>query len=463
MLKRLSQMLILLLLTSLVAAPPLATSYLNLAHARTTDNQPEASLYYESAARLLFWQPGLYEQAGLEAFPADPGRAIQMLVTARRKGALTSSGQVTLGDAYFASGETEQAISEWEGLFNEKQEMGKVAPRLAREAHAQGRYAVETRILRQWLEIDPINADASERLGLLLAASAAPEALSLLELAAASSPEAASRLEGLISALKTPGEDPAYRLALCGQALAQLNEWLLAEQAFSQAVDANPQYAAAWAWLGLARQQNQTANALDALEYANQLDGKSAPLRAMLGTYWVRAGQVQKARAEFETATQLEPSNPAWWLALAGAASRMDLPAALAAYLQAVNLAPQEAENWYALASFCVENNAYLEEDGLSAALRAFALDPKNPAYMDLLGRAQMGTGQAEAAEVMFKRALAAGTPETAFIQHFHLGLLYLQTGREAQAKDELQKTVKLDPQGPYGKQAKSLLDRYFP
>jgi tetratricopeptide (TPR) repeat protein len=461
--KRLSHILVLLLLTSLVATPPLATGSINLARARTTANQPEASLYYESAARLLFWQPGLYEQAGLKAFPADPRRAIQMLVTARRKSALTSGGQVTLGDAYFASGETEQALSEWESLFNRKQETGNVAPRLAREYHAQAQYAAETQVLRQWLEFDPINADASERLGLLLAASAAPEGLSLLELAAATSPETATRLEGLISALKVPDDDPAYRLALCGQALGRLNEWPLAGQAFSQAVEANPEYAAAWAWLGLARQQNKAANALEALEYANQLDGKSALLRAMLGTYWLRAGQVQKAHAEFDTATRLEPSNPAWWLALAGTASQADLTAALAAYSQAVKLAPQEPENWYALAAFCVENNAYLEEYGLDAALRAFALDPKNPVYMDMLGRAQLGTGQTEAAEVMFKKALAAGTPDTAFVQHLHLGLLYLQTGREAQAKDELQQTVALDPQGPYGKQAKTLLERYFP
>jgi predicted Zn-dependent protease len=267
----------------------------------------------------------------------------------------------------------------------------------------------------------------------------------------------------LISALKTPPDKPAYRLALCGQALARLHEWPLAEQAFSQAVGDNPQYAAAWAWLGLARQQNKAANALDALENAVRIDGKSAPIHAMLGTYWQKAGETQKAGAEFNTATQLEPSNPAWWLALAGTTAQTDLTSALKAYLQAVNLAPEDDKNWYALAAFCVENSAYLEEYGLDAALRAFALDPKNPAYMDMLGRAQMGTGQTEAAEEMFKKALAAGGSDTAFIQHFHLGLLYLQTRREAQAKDELQQTVKLDPQGPYGKQAKTLLERYFP
>ena len=463
MLRWSTRTLILLLISVLIICPPLAAGYLNLTRAESTSDQLESSQYYEAAARLLSWRPDLYELAGLKAFPADPLRAIQMLIIARKKGALTPSGQVILGDAYFATGETEQAIREWESLFNEKQETGKVAPRLAREYHILGQYTAETQVLRQWLDFDPVNADASERLGLILAASAASEALPLLETASAASPDNASRLENLISALETPADDPAYRLALCGQALAQMNEWPLAGQAFSLAVDANPEYAAAWAWLGLARQQNKAANALEALEYANRLDEKSAPLHAMLGTYWVRAGQNQKARAEFDTATQLEPSNPAWWLALAGTASQTDLAFALKAYLQAVNLDPQDDKSWYALAAFCVENNAYLEDYGLDAALRAFALDPKNPDYMVMLGRAEMGTGQSGAAEVMFKKALAAGTPGTAFVQHFHLGLLYLQTRREAQAKDELQQTLKLDPQGPYGKQAKTLLERYFP
>jgi tetratricopeptide (TPR) repeat protein len=285
----------------------------------------------------------------------------------------------------------------------------------------------------------------------------------MLNRASAASPEAASRLDGLISALKTSADDPAYRLALCGQALARLGEWPLAQQAFSHAVDANPQYAAAWAWLGLTRQQNKAAGALEALEYAIKLDGKSAPMHAMLGTYWMKADNAPKVRAEFELATQLEPSNPVWWQALANAAAQTDLTSALNAYVQATKLAPQDATSWYALAAFCVENNAYLEEYGLSAALRAYALDSKNPAYMDILGRAQMGTGQTDAAEAMFKKALAADEQGTAFLYHFHLGLLYLQAQREAQAKDEFQQTVKLDPQGPYGKQAKALLERYFP
>ncbi|MCX6066062.1 MAG: hypothetical protein NT121_09945, partial [Chloroflexi bacterium] len=125
-------------------------------------------------------------------------------------------------------------------------------------------------------------------------------------------------------------------------------------------------------------------------------------------------------------------------------------------------LAPQDAGNWYALAAFCVENNVYLDDYGLNAALRAFALQPDNPAYMDMLGRAQMGLEDWTAAEVIFKKALEAQSASSGFIQHYHLGLLYLQTNRTSQAKFEFEQTAALDPQGPYGGQAKKLLERYF-
>jgi tetratricopeptide (TPR) repeat protein len=455
--------LILLLIGALIVCPPLILGYIDLARAQHASDQIEASHLYEDAARLLFWRTDLYERAGLTSVSIDPQRAIQMLNLARQKNALTSSGEIALGDAYLADGEPDKAISEWEDLFNRKQETGRLGPRLAREYHGQGQYNIETRVLRQWLEIDPLNAEANERLGILLTVSAAPEALSFLNRASAASPEAASRLDGLITALKTSAKDPAYRLALCGQILARMNEWRLAQQAFSNAVEANPQYAAAWAWLGLTRQQNKAAGALEALEYAVKLDKKSAPLHAMLGTYWMKADDSQKARAEFDLATQLEPSNPVWWRALASAAAQTDLATALNAYVLATSLAPQEAENWYALAAFCVENNAYLEEYGLNAALRAYALAPKNPAYIDMLGRAQMGLGQTDAAEAMFKQALETDGQENPFIYHFHLGLLYLQTQRQTEARKEFQTTVELNPQGPYGKQAKALLERYFP
>jgi tetratricopeptide (TPR) repeat protein len=410
----------------------------------------------------LFWLPELYEKAGLLEL-SDPARAIRLLSMARQNSALSPVGQLALGDAYQNLGETDSAVQEWENLLDRKQEIPAVGLRLANKYHASQQFDDEKRVLSPWLEADPFDPQVNERMGLLLAASADPQALPLLENAASDSAQSASRLAQLLAALKTNSPQQTYKLTLCAQALAGMNEWALAEQALSLAVQPDTQYPSAWAWLGLVRQHNGKPGALEALEHAINLDPKSASLHAMLGTYWQQSGETQKAAGEFELATRLEPGNPGWWLALAGSKAGQDLPAALQDYTHAVGLEPKNPANWYALAAFCVEQNAFVEDYGLNAALRAFALEPGNPLYMDMLGRAQMAVGQAQAAEVMFNKALKSGQPNQLAGFHFHLGLLYLQTERNASAKDEFEQTRKADPQGPYGAQAQKLLERYFP
>ncbi|HEY3311427.1 MAG TPA: tetratricopeptide repeat protein [Anaerolineales bacterium] len=454
---------LLFILAVLIGLPPLAAGYSNLAQARSASIPGVASQKYETAARFLFWRPDLYEQAGLRA-SSDPTNAIRLLLTARQKGALSSLGQVALGDAYLASGQKDLAFAEWESLYNLKQEMTQVCPRLARFYHSEGSFDKEEKVLWAWLDVDRTNPQASEGLGLILATTTEPIAYMLLQRAATASPQAAKRLDALLAALSSSTGNPAYQLVRSGQALAQMDEWPLAERAFSKAVETDNSYAVAWSWLGLARQHNNTPGGLAALENALKLDNQSAAIQAMLGTYWQQSGKSAQARDYFTAATRLEPANPAWWLALGGAYARDDLSQALNAYIQAVNLGPQDASNWYALAAFSVEQNAFVQDYGLNAALRAYALDPKNPAYMDMLGRAQMAAGQPGSAEVMFKKALADDSaPGHSYIYHLHLGLLYLQTGQTAQAKTEFQNALDQDPQGPYGAQAKKLIARYFP
>ncbi len=456
--------LFLLSITALIALPPILAGYQNLALANYTQNTADASRYYELAAKQLFWQPSLYEKAGLASLMSrnNSQHAIQLLTIARENGVLSPAGQIGLGDAYQAIDESDKAISEWENLLSENKEIPTASLRLAIAYHSAQNYEAEQRVLQKWLNADPTNPDASERMGILKAASASPDALALLENAASSSPLSAARLEKLITALKTSSKESSYPLMLCGQALAQMGEWILAEKAFSLAVENNPQYAIAWAWLGFAQQNNKSPAALQTLIKAINLDAKSAPIRLFMGAYWQQAGKPQKAQFEFKKATELEPGNPAWWLALGGAQATDNLPEALKSYTQAVNLEPQNPANWYALATFCVENNAFIEDYGLQAALRAYALAPKNPLYMDMLGRAQMAAGQWQAAEVMFNKALAAGDTLQTTSYHLHLGLLYLQTNRGAQAKYEFENIVKSDPSSVIGRQAIKLLERYF-
>ncbi len=445
--------LILFTLLLLILLPPLLTGFWHLRQAAWAASPAQAADHLEAAARLLPGRADLLERAGVQVLESDPLRAIALLLAAREKQVLSFAGQVALGDAYALAGDESSAVGEWLALFNAQQALESVSPRLAERYHATGQYPAEAQVLRAWLVADPQNGEASGRLGLLLAADSAPESRPLLERAVAYSPEQASRFEGLLAALGDP--------LLVGQELARLGEWRLAESAFDAAVGAAPQQAEGWAWLGLARQMNVRNGALEAFKQAVALEATSAQYHAMLGSYLLAQLQVDAARAEFETAVSLEPQNPAWYQALGSALARTDVPAALAAYLRATELSPSDANNWYLLAAFCVENDVYIADYGLSAALRAYALDDENVLYLDVLGRALAASGEWRTAEEMYLKAIAADPQAAGPL--FHLGLLYLQTARDAEAKARLEQVIRLDLVGQFGPQARNVLDRYFP
>ena len=439
--------------------------YRDLAEAGSVSSAHDRSRDYESAAQRLPWVVDLYQLAGSAALQADEyERAIILFQTARRKAALTPDGQFELGKAYFLSGDREKALAEWRALPNGTQATVSAAPYLVDAYHAQARFDDEERVLRQWLALDSKNADAQYRLGLLLFADAAPEAIPLFESATSNSPELKPGADGLRVALKTALEDtsPAVRLTDCGRTLAAIGEWPLALRTFSRATQADAQDALAWAWLAEARQQTGGGAALEALQRAASLAPDSAQIHAMTALYWQRLHDWQKVRAEYEAAARLEPQNAFWQVSLGDVYVHLgNLVTALTYYQTAVSLSPGDAQTWRALAQFSVENDVDVDGIGRDAALRAYALDSENAQGLDILGRALLATQQYDAAETFFKRALAAAPKDAA--PAYHLAVLYLQIDELALAKQYLLSAQSLDPNGTVGGQASVLLKRYFP
>jgi tetratricopeptide (TPR) repeat protein len=456
--------LIIALLASLVALPPILYGYWRLSAAQSLAEPLAASAEYEAAARLLFWRAELYDQAGrLAADGQNTPRAIQLLEIARRLGALSPSGQLSLGNAYHATGQVEKAIRVWQDSLNNAETRSAASQALFQAYHTRGDFAAQRQVLDKWLAFEPHNATASYQLGLIRMAEAAPEALPLLE-TAANDPQLAALTNELLPALRTALAEaaPAYRLTVCGRALAAIDEWPLAEQAFVRAVNADATYAPAWAWLGEAFQHTGHGAAAEALQKAVALAPQSVDLRVMLGLYWQRQNDWQPALDEYSAAAKLEPQNPRWLMLQGEAYTHLgNLVTALGYYQKAVALSPSETQTWRALALFCVENDAFIADIGLQAALQAYALEPGSAQNMDILGRALMATGESDSAAAMFKKAMAAAPQEAA--PAFHLGLVYLQTGQNELARTTLAAAQALDPDGPIGAQAQKILARYFP
>jgi len=445
----------------LISAPIIIAGYADLSFAGAALSAHDKSYYYESAAQRLPWRTDLYEIAGVFAINAgEYQRAIALLQTVR----LTPSVQLELGRAYALAGNNEKAVAELKSLLNDTQLKTRASMYLVDVYDVQGQFDDEEQILRQWLEFDSANVDAQYRLALLLFADASPDALPFLEFVASASPPLKPHVDGLRLALKTALDQPstADRLTLCGQTLAAIGEWRLAQQTFSRAVQADSNNGLAWAWLGETRQQTASGDGLSDLQRAVTLSPDSPPVRAMFGLYWQRQHNWQKARAEFETAANLEPKNAVWQISLGDVYVQLgNLVEALDYYQNATRLDSKNPQTWRALALFSVENDVDIEGVGRAAALQAYALEPENSQNMDILGRALMETEQWDSAEIIFKKAIAAAPQDAAPL--FHLALLYLQIGKPDLAKQYLQSAQALDPSGPGGTQAAKILARYFP
>ena len=85
-----------------------------------------------------------------------------------------------------------------------------------------------------------------------------------------------------------------------------------------------------------------------------------------------------------------------------------DLVAALEAYEDAVELAPQESTYWRLLALFSAENEVQVLDVGVAAGLKAVELAPRDPQALDALGWAYAQAGYLIKAEEALLRALDA-------------------------------------------------------
>lgn len=137
-----------------------------------------------------------------------------------------------------------------------------------------------------------------------------------------------------------------------------------------------------------------------------------------LGVFLERRGQYIAAAGHYRMATELQPSNPIFYLNLGNAFLKQKLLSeAATAYRRAVELAPDDANAMNNLAWAYCELDANLDEAAVLCR-RAAALQPARRAYyLDTLGSVLLKQGKAKEAIGAFETALAATTNHQATLR----------------------------------------------
>ena len=416
------------------------------------------------AAAALPWRDGLWETAGRAALEGGDARAaIEYLTTARGRGSITPEGLLALGDAHNALGQDPAAIDSWRAALEAGASPVEVHERLYQHHRERGKLAAAIDALKAITAHDPGNAQARYQLGLMLAAQEPEAALAHLIQAVELNEDltkAVAVVEGKIREARF-SDDPAYALLNAGRALAFLDEWALAAEAFRRATESNPDYAEAWAFLGEAREK-LGEDGRPALEKALALDPDSFTVNTLYGLYWSRQGESELALVYLHAAAAIKPENPAIEAEIGKTLHEMgDIPAALSHFERATQLAPRDATYWRLLSRYALQNGFQIEAIGLAAARQARLLDPDDPIALDLLGYGYYLLDDLSLAARFLHQSISFDAQYAP--AHLHLGLVHLAQGEPDAARQHLVQAIDLAPDSPTAVQAQRVLDRFYP
>lgn len=435
-----------------------------------------ASGHLAQAAEQLPDRSDLWSLAGQYALQGgQPDTAISYwlrIAPARR----SAEDLLSLGDAYAQTASLESAIVSWQASL---QAGGPAVPLNQRllDAHLSLKdYPAAILDLHNLMSLLPGDATIHYRLGLITATQDPESALAHLVRAVELDESLGSQVRILQRGITSArlAESHPYSLMAAGRALASLNEWKFAEEAFRQATLASPDYAEAWAYLGEARQHTVDGlwpagnkilppeTGLPELKKAIELDPNSIPAYLFMGMYWRRQDRYDQALASLQKAIEIEPENPILQVEFGEVLATLgDLNAALNAYRQASQLAPNDPSYLTFLVAFSLKYEYHIEEIALPAARQAVILAPDDPEVLDSMGQVLIKLNDQINAERFIARALEKD-PKFA-PAYLHMGQVYLLQGKLALAQAQLNQVKELAPDSPAAQQAQRLIKAYFP
>ena len=162
-------------------------------------------------------------------------------------------------------------------------------------------------------------------------------------------------------------------------------------------------------------------------------------------------GKKAEAAAKFEQAVTARPDLIAGWEALAKVSVDMkDYQKAINSANKALELAPDETDMYGVLYA------AYTATGDKAKAAEAKKKLPANPGLLFNDAAKAINANKDAEAEPLLKQAIAADDKFS--VAYYELGMLYVRSGKNADAKANLQKYLELDPNGKDAATAKEML-----
>lgn len=169
------------------------------------------------------------------------------------------------------------------------------------------------------------------------------------------------------------------------------------------------------------------------------------------GAAFANAKDYPAAIAKFEEAVAAKPELTAAWMALAKIYLRQnDYDKAIVAAGKVLEIDDSDDD------MNSVMHHAYTAKGDKASAAKYGAKLPKNAGVIYNEAARKINAGDDAGAETLLQQAIAAD-PGFA-LAHYELGMVYVRTGKNAEAKAALAKYLELDPKGPNAGTAKDVM-----
>lgn len=378
--------------------------------------------------------------------------ALQAFAQASQRSGTTPAVHAGLARALAAWGDLDSAAHHWRQAITQQPSNVQFRLELARILMAQSKWDEAQVALSNSL---PASAETHFVLGQLLALDNPQPARAHL-LAAAQDGNYTATVAEWLEALHA-ADDAAYRAARVGRLALMGGDLHLARRAFARAIELEPAYGEAYAYLGYTLDQLGSDGG-PLLARAVELAPDSVVARHVLGAHLRQQGDVSGAQAMLDAALARDPTNPALMVEIGMAALQNGEYVACETWLiRAAEVEPANPAWVKVLAHFYLDHLIEVQDKGLPTAQQAVRLAPVDAEARDLLGWALYLTGHPISAQAELQRAMELN-PRLASAR-YHMAAVLAALGQPARARLELERAISLDPAGAIGRRAREMLN----